>query len=485
MGRTVGGAAREAWPVPIVVVGILLALPSISGCEIVLGLGSLTERAADGGAGDATMTDASDSGTRRDGATKAGSGSGSGSRADATARDGSGPGRPDSGGRTDSGSDSAVDAPKHGDAGCGDAGCPPVVVTLRPVGSAIEGLGGIAVDSTSVYWTEWYAVDGGGLSQGAVRSCPKSGCDGGTVLLTQASTELNQLTAIVVGADASTEAGPANLYVSGEIGFVLQLPTTGGTASTIATGLAGIGSLAYNPDPAYGGYVLAGGDSDMWTLFPDGGCNASDCTNWISGLVHAQGVSVDSQYAYVVSDPPAGNDAGSGVASTNSSDMVRRNGSAPFFILNDLPSPSGVYSDGTNVWTAIQGTAASSYVDGQIWSCPVGDVCSAGSSTPQVVAAENQQQPSAIISDGTMVYWVNAGGGAAGSIAACPISANGGCTTSPTAPLILASDIRMPTQMFGPLPLAQDANFIYWLDKGATTGSPAMRVMKVAKPTTP
>ena len=117
---------------------------------------------------------------------------------------------------------------------CSNGACQPVVLASRGANTLLS----LAVDSTNVYWTENEAHTGAGLAPSDVVSCAKGGCDGGTVLFTERSDAgPSQLMGIATSADASTlDGGPANLYVAGLGGLVLAVPTSGGTATTLATG---------------------------------------------------------------------------------------------------------------------------------------------------------------------------------------------------------------------------------------------------------
>ncbi len=377
---------------------------------------------------------------------------------------------------------------------CSNGACQPVVLASRGANTLLS----LAVDSTNVYWTENEAHTGAGLAPSDVVSCAKGGCDGGTVLFTERSDAgPSQLMGIATSADASTlDGGPANLYVAGLGGLVLAVPTSGGTATTLATGLAQLGNLvgiAYIPlSGSDNGYVFtAGGTAAYFVPTADGGCGAG-CFARFTGLEGASGVAADTQNVYIAADVPgAGNDGGAtlyGVGPT-----FAAHGHTPFVGVAPLNNPVSVYSDGTYVWTAAQGTSGNAYGDGQIVGCPIGpdgDVdCTAGNTAPTLFATV-QSRPFGVISDGTNVYWVNGGPGTPGngSIAACTISTNpsnpGICAGSGAQKLVSGLNFVLDLAFPPPTPIAQDAYAIYWIDNGQKPGPVGSRVMKLAKPAT-
>jgi hypothetical protein len=336
---------------------------------------------------------------------------------------------------------------------CTDGGCQPVVLSNESPAGPMA----IAVDSTRVYWTDYLRTSS---STGSLLSCPKDACDGGTVLYTQSivGTE-NQLTGIALSADA----GPGTVFIAAFSGNVLAVPTTGGAASTLATGfgVGGITAVAY--DPVWGSVYAAGGTSG-YEFQADASCDPTTCGQFVIGLQNAYSVAVDTQTVYFSSNVPAASDGGGGVAYGPTNPQQAHKLQAPY-LLTDLQSPSSVYSDGNYVWVAVQGTVPS-YTDGQIVSCPVGQNCT-NNSPPPTVAASSQYQPWSVISDGKRVYWSIQGGGLTGhgQIVSCPIS-NGGCSGTPT---VLVANLDSPGA------LALDAAAIYWVNGDG-------RIMKLAKP---
>jgi len=365
--------------------------------------------------------------------------------------------------------------------------CQPLVLASR----GMSNLKGIAVDGVNVYWTEDEPLGGGNVPAGDVLSCSKNGCDGGTLLFSQASaTDLNQLAGITTSADASTgpDGGPSSLYVAATFGYVLAVPTTGGSAVTLASGLAQLGQpigIAYIAPRVVGDdpfVFTAGGQTAFFVDTTGGGCGAS-CSPFMAGLSSASGVAADSQNVYVACEAPGG-DAGAVV--WNTGPYAAHHGSPPKPIVGVAPleNPASVSADGANLWVAVEGTAANGYGDGQIVSCPLlsgmGPACT-GASNP-THAAVSQTQPVSVVSDGTNVYWANLAGGATGkgSISACPIS-----TSSSTPGQCGSAAVVLAGNLSSPVAVAQDAYAIYWLDDGVKNGPSGSRVMKLAKPTLP
>jgi hypothetical protein len=116
-----------------------------------------------------------------------------------------------------------------------------------------------------------------------------------------------------------------------------------------------------------------------------------------------------------------------------------------------IPTPVGVYSDGTNLWATAVGSSTTA--TGAVYKCAAGTACG----TPTPIAA-GQFEPEGIVSDGTSVFWSNNG---SGELMRCPVA---GCNGNPTTYVTGATGITS---------LAQDSVAVYWSD---TTG-----IRRVAK----
>ncbi len=142
------------------------------------------------------------------------------------------------------------------------------------------------------------------------------------------------------------------------------------------------------------------------------------------------------------------------VAKKTKTGAVRRmttGGGGAIDLIPTLDNPSGVITDGTSVFAAVNGGS-------QIAKCPL--LGCTGSSTFALAT-----YPHEIVIDDTNVYWSN-GLANGGSIAYCPIA---GCPDDK--PIILVPDQKNP---YG---IAVDDKAVYY-----TTSSPSGALMKIAKP---
>jgi hypothetical protein len=274
----------------------------------------------------------------------------------------------------------------------------------------------IAVDSTSVYWTEDIGTPWGGGS-GAVK---KVGLNGGIVTTLDSGPTIWQdggPQSIVVD---STNAYWADYY-SGTINKVL---ISGGSVTTIASGLNSPQSLAIDSTNVY--WANGAGISKV-------GINGGTVTTLASGTINPYAIAIDSANVYWT-----------GYTNTNSVTInkVGLNGGTITTLASELSGcPRGIAVDSTSVyWTDMcNWTVNKVGING-------GTVTTLASGT--YTGALNG--PYGIAVDSTSVYWTEFN--ESGSI--YKVGINGGTFTT------VASGLNMPAN------IAIDSTNVYWTEFG-------------------
>jgi sugar lactone lactonase YvrE len=277
--------------------------------------------------------------------------------------------------------DAGVDAPLA-DTGPGPCGACPGTCTngecLVALASGCDQPDQVAVDGTSVYWTE--------VSGGSVSTVPKGGGPASALASGQGSP-------YGIALDATSVYWTTNE----DDGAVVKIGKSGAGLTTLATGQnqpAGIavgGSTVYWTNSAFGepGYVLDMGSSggSIITL----GQGESPV-----------GIAVNGSALYWANE-------GSG-PSTGSVMRYAFNGSAAVTLAGSLNAPSAIALDSSNVyWVTEDGFAMKAPLTGGLVT----------------TLASQQNDPLAIATDGTSVYWTNNGDGSV-----VKVGVNGGATTT-------------------------------------------------------
>jgi hypothetical protein len=286
--------------------------------------------------------------------------------------------------------------------------CDPVALL-----TGVHGVTVLAIDGTSVYFE----------LNGAIKSCPLAGCDGGAPFAIAAG-------AIVI--DIAAAGG--NIYW-----------TNGGTAPGVeycqTTGCPGGTGLALADSGAPGGIALDGVNV-YWVESKSGGrvlsCALTGCPNakLVTTGTFPYDVALDGPVVYFTNSTSPGDIASCAKTGCGTPTVV-------------APGPNGT------LYVAVaRGNVYFNDSLGNVLMCPV---TGCGGGAPAVVASGIS--PNDLAADDASVYFVNGNAG----IQLCPLA---GCGDAGPTSLSDASGTH----------LVVDDNFVYWTEYGAG------RVMRVAKP---
>ena len=302
---------------------------------------------------------------------------------------------------------------------------------------------GIAVDSTSVYWTGM-GSDIGGEIIGTVMKVPLGG--GPTVVLASGEGSWG------IALDATSI-----YWTTGGEGTVMKVPLDGGTPVTLASGLNDPEQIVVDATSAY---WIDQGDS-MLMKVPIGGGTP---TTLASDLEAPNGIAVDSTSVYWTN---GGNTDGSGTVM-----KLPLDGGTPVTLAEGQNNPCGIVVDSTNVYWTNRGNDWTNVVNGTVGNGTVMKVSLDGGTA--VTLAYGQNGPSRMAADSNSVYWVNSGDGAANGDAAVMKVPLGGGT-----PIMLAStpySALGPRESYG---IAVDATSVYWasdIQQGPVATGTVMKV---------
>ena len=292
---------------------------------------------------------------------------------------------------------------------------------------------GIAVDSTSVYWTNM----GGGPAGTIIDTVVKAPLGGGPAV-----------TLATGGGGEGIALDATNVYwthASG--GTVMKVPLGGGTPVTLASGLNGPEDIAVDGTSVYWTDM---GDFKLMKVSLDGGTPVT----LASDLEFPTSIAVDSTSVYWTN---AGYTAASGTVM-----KIPLDGGQAVTLAVGQNNPNGIAVDSTNVyWTTMV------VGNGTVMKVPLGGGTA-------VTLASGQNGPRRIAVDASSVYWTNGGDGAAnGDAAVMKVSLGGGT------PVVLAS---IPYSTLGPREaygIAVDATSVYWasdIQQGMVATGKVMKV---------
>ena len=272
---------------------------------------------------------------------------------------------------------------------CAKAGCNGVPTVLA-VDRSVEGL---AVDASSVYWTNGYGtIRKVGLAGGTPTTIA-SGQDGATKIAVDATN--------VYWNDQLPLRGPRDhtFHESPSPGAVMKMPIAGGNPTTLASNVSPF-EIAVDAVSVYWAENDSPGrrlpsSAQVMKVPIAGGAP----TTLASGQDAPQDLVVDGSYVYWtnIPGPCLAGSCGSSLPDTGTVMRVPVGGGTPSTIASQQPGPSGIAVDATSVyWTNNPG--------GTVVAAPLGGGASS-------TLATGQGMPSHILADATGIYWTNETGG--------------------------------------------------------------------------
>jgi hypothetical protein len=270
---------------------------------------------------------------------------------------------------------------------------------------------GLAVDSTSVYWTT-----------SAVLKVPIGGGTP-TTLASPTSTGL-------IAVDSKS------VYWTSQVGFsgsVMKVPLAGGALTTLGSTGTNPAGIVVDSTSVY--WIEAGGGTNSGTVMkvPLGGGTPVPLA---SAQSSPGGIAIDSTRVYWTNAGSVGTSTADGTVMS-----IPLGGGTPTTLASGQLGPTRVAVDSTSVYWVNSGTAGfGGGADGTVMKVP------RGGGTP-IPLASGQFDPRAIAVDSTSVYWITSNGGTVMKVAL----GGGGAT-------ILASGLNFPGA------IALDSTSVYFTD---------------------
>jgi hypothetical protein len=298
-----------------------------------------------------------------------------------------------------------VDSGEDVDARCPSCRAPEVLAILQNKPH------GVAVNTTRFFWTN--------EGDNTVMSCPTAGCSPAPSVV------------------ATKQSSPTEIVRASDDFYVYWLRSTGTVGACIPDGCDDR-PLSYGHEDAGPGFGLAATEFPLWTQGTTVFFCAS-CSSPFGGSIVPLETNVDSPRGIAVSIttkrmPVWGTN---GAVMKCDTETCADAGPVPF--ATGQGHVDRVIVDQQNVyWTS----------DGSIRACPLG-----GCQGPPITLADNQR-PSALASDGALLYWTNGGDD---TVRSCPIGT--GCPNG--APTVVAIDQNDPQG----IAIAPNGD-LYWVSRG-------------------
>jgi hypothetical protein len=312
----------------------------------------------------------------------------------------------------------------------------------------------LAVDATSVYWTNY----GDGSANASGGSVNYDLLVGGSPNTINGATNLPNLGGIVVsGANLMWAVGGAT-DGTGKIGISVNK----GTAADVVTGENYPISIVTDGTTVF---WTATGTSAALPAYSDGALRKANAvaSSIASNVGNATGLNRPS-VLFLLSSTLFFSEGGTSLPSTDGRiDRIPTTGAvSPTNLASTQATPFGVAADASYVyWCNTSGTS--------VVKVPVGG----GSS---VAIASSQKNPSQILVDSTGIYWTNRGDPDSGF----PGYYLAGTGSVMYLPLGGGTPIAFATGQNDPVRIVSDANNIYWVNQGGATATDG-QVMKTPK----